>query len=236
MHVYEHTASDSSRCLSCFGVPSGVSGTWCWPSHRKCRRSCSTSLQEVTVFPSVEWLTWTSKSPRSTFRLTGRFYKICREWERRSLKLGFMLSQWAELWIFIQDVSSTRISHLVGGDCMLCVRDKVMWRSRSDWWLLSKWPTCLKTWLFLLAVSAGCRFLTPALIRSVCRRIEPGRSSSTNSPSPSPTRRASAWSDGPHGSHCTLMATVVLDLDRRLNRFLETCGLWFSLCHSAAFR
>lgn len=49
--------------------------------------------------------------------------------------------------------------------------------------------------------SPGCRFLTPVSIRSVCLRIERGRSLNKNSPSPSPTLRASAWSDQPARNH-----------------------------------
>lgn len=61
-----------------------------------------------------------------------------------------------------------------------------------------KWlVNTVKMWLTFswLCLPAGYRSLTPVLTRSVCRRIETGRSSSTNSPSPSQTRKASAWSD-----------------------------------------
>lgn len=55
-------------------VAPGASGTWCWRSLWSCRRSCSTSPQEATAFPSEEWPTSTSKSPRSKFRPTGGFH------------------------------------------------------------------------------------------------------------------------------------------------------------------
>lgn len=46
-----------------------------------------------------------------------------------------------------------------------------------------------------LSVFPGCRSLTRVLTRSVCLRIEQGKSSNTNWQSPSPTQRDSAWSD-----------------------------------------
>lgn len=69
------TSSTSDLMFLFFFVASGLSGTWCWPSLWSCRRSCSTSPQEATAFPSEEWPTSTSRSPRSRSRPTGRLPK-----------------------------------------------------------------------------------------------------------------------------------------------------------------
>lgn len=70
----KETSSQTVSIMSVCVAP-GASGMWCWPSPWSYRRSCSTSPQEVTVFLLEGWQTSTSKSQRSTFRLTGRFPK-----------------------------------------------------------------------------------------------------------------------------------------------------------------
>lgn len=92
---------------------------------------------------------------------------------------------------------------------LACRADRVnLYMLLSDSWVKF---TEINTMMFLLLFlsCSGCRSLTRVSTRSVCLHTEPGRSSNTNSPLPSPTPRASAWSDaqldnsfryGPHVS------------------------------------